>query len=65
MKRYMVVQDDSASAIAETVERFLAKGWECQGGVAINVHTYEAYEVGRKGIDWTWAQAMVKTEDEP
>jgi hypothetical protein len=54
MNEYIVLDDGSQMILVNEVNKYLAKGWKCQGGVAVAVWDNN---------DWYY-QAMIKERQE-
>lgn len=56
--RYMILTDDQPHDLVEQVEHYMADGWKPLGGVACSASETADY------LYTTYAQAMIKNEDE-
>jgi Domain of unknown function (DUF1737) len=60
MKReYIVVEQNSATALTDRVEQLLIEGWSLIGGVSLVQWTQSDHE-GYTNQYWNYAQAMVR-----
>ena len=62
MSQYLIVASDDCVWLAEEVERKIAGGWSCQGGVSVSVsaYTYEGMNGETSTLVERYAQALVR-----
>ena len=62
MSKYLIVASSDCIWLAEEVERRIADGWSCQGGVSVSiaVYTYDGMKGETVSQVERYAQALVR-----
>lgn len=61
-KRYMILESLAREDLEEKVNIWLAKGWQCQGGVCAFLYWNEDLEDSKWGFGYSQAMILLETK---